>query len=392
MSWNPSDQNDKDPWGKKKSQGPPDLDKLLRQYKDKLTAALSGKKSGPVGSSNGTNDTGMRFIIGAALIGIFILWALLGIYIVSPSERAVVLRFGQYVRTVAPGPHWIPRLIETKRIVNVESVMQYAYQSEMLTKDENIISAEITVFYRVQDLEQYLFNTTDPVSTLEQATASALRQVVGHSTLDDLLTTGRGKVRVDVRDQLQEILNSYKAGLLVIDVNLQPFKPPQPVAEAFEDVIKAREDEESYVNQAGAYAEKVIADARGRSARILQDAEASKQEIVLQAEAAIEGYLALLTEYRKSPGLMRDRLYISTMESILSRTSKIFLDQKGGNPMLYLPLDKMGTFNSETPSNISANVPAPSSNTMQTNSDPTINPGVLNSLLTRTNQPIREGR
>ncbi|MDF3055394.1 MAG: hflK 2 [Gammaproteobacteria bacterium] len=393
MSWNSSNQNDKDPWGRKNPQGPPDLDQLLKKYKDKLTAVLGGKKGGNTSDNEPNRNGSTKMLISFVLIAVLALWALLGIYIVSPSERAVILRFGKYVNTVGPGPHWIPRFIETKRVVNVESVMQYPYQSEMLTKDENIISAEITVFYRVQDLEHYLFNTVDPNSTLEQATASALRQVVGHSTLDDLLTTGRGKVRVDVRDQLQEILNSYKAGLLVIDVNLQPFKPPQPVAEAFEDVIKAREDEESYVNQAGAYAEKVIADARGRSARILEDAEASKQEIVLQAQAAVEGYLALLPEYRKSPNLMRERLYISTLESVLSKTTKVFLDQKnGGAPMLYLPLDKMMGASGEIPSNTNPITNINTATPQKLQSDPTANTGILSGIANRSNQPTREGR
>jgi membrane protease subunit HflK len=395
MPWNPSDQNDKDPWGRnKKPQGPPDLDALLKQYKKKLVSAIGGKKAGGP-SGNDFNDAGNGILVGLVVTVFLILWALFGIYIVSPSERAVVLRFGKYVETVGPGPHWIPRVISTKRTVNVETVSQYAYQSEMLTKDENIISAELTVFYRISDLENYLFNIVDPTSTLQQATASTLRQVVGHSTLDDLLTTGRGKVRVDVLAQLQDTLDSYQAGVLVVDVNLQPFKPPQQVAEAFEDVIKAREDEESYINQAGAYVEKVTADARGRSARILEDAEASKREIVLQAEAAVVGYLALLPEYRKSPSVMRDRLYLGTLESVFNRTSKIFLDQQGGSPMLYLPLDKMSQFGGGGSQAIpSSAISAPNTSTRAitaTDSLPNMNPGLLSSILNRQNQ-VREGR
>lgn len=398
MPWNPSDQNgqnnDKDPWGRsKKTQGPPDLDALLKQYKTKLITLFGGKESttgGGIGNQPKEKSKGffVAFIIGILLI----IWGLSGIYIVSPSERAVVLRLGKYVETVGPGPHWIARFIEKAQVVNVQTVMEYSYQSEMLTKDENIISAEITVFYRVLDLENYLFNVVDPIASLEQATASALRQVVGHSTLDDLLTIGKEQVRTDVAKQLQEVLNSYKAGLLITDVNLQSFNPPEAVIPAFDDAIKAQEDEKSYVNQADAYQKKVFADAQGQSARILQEAEAYKQEVVLGAKAEVAGYLALLPEYKKAPNVMRTRLYVATLESVFSKTSKIFLDQKGGsNPLLYLPLDKMSMFNTTTPASSSIEKPLSNNNTTSSNL-PNNNISVLGETLNRSSYPAREDR
>ncbi len=341
MPWNPSDQN-KDPWGrdKNKSQGPPDLDAIFRQYKNKLLAIFGGKGSGsPTG---GAGVAGVpTFFITLIIIAILIIWALSGIYIVPPADRAVVLRFGQYRTTVGPGPHWIPHFIESKTLVNVQRVANFVYTSEMLTKDENIVSVTVTVQYRIEDANNYLFNVVSPDTSLEQATASALRQVVGHSTLDQLLTTGRQKVRDQVATQLQQIIASYHSGLLLTDVTLQSIKPPEAVTDAFDDVIKAREDQQSYINKADAYAKQVTAVAEGQIARIMQEAEASQKQVVSEAQAATAGYLALLPEYQKNPQVMEDRLYLSAMETILSKASKVFVDQKGGNPMFYLPLDKI---------------------------------------------------
>jgi membrane protease subunit HflK len=346
MPWNPSDPN-KDPWGrdKNKSQGPPDLDALLREYKNKLAALFGGKKStsggGAAFGSGGGNVKASGFLVGLVVVVILILWALSGIFIISPAERGVVQRFGRYVETVGSGPHWIPRFVESKQVVNVQQVSTYSYQSEMLTKDENIVSVAVTVQYRIMDAKNFLFNVVDPVTSLEQATASALRQAVGHNTLDDLLTTGRAKVREQVAQQLQEILDSYKSGLVLTDVTLQAIKPPEEVTAAFDDAIKAREDEQAYINKAQAYSTQVLAEAQGRAARIVKEAEAYRKEVVLDAQGGTASYLALLPEYHKAPEVTKDRLYLSAMESVLSNTSKIFLDQKQGNPILYLPLDKM---------------------------------------------------
>ena len=278
MPWNPSDQN-KDPWGRDKNKpqgGPPDLDAVFRQFKNKLQAAFGSKRGSPSPtSSNSGSPAGLPvFISGLIIVALLIIWALSGIYIVSPADRGVVLRFGQYVRTVGPGPHWIPRFIESEKIVNVQRVSNFAYTSEMLTKDENIVSVTITVPYRIADAKNYLFNVVDPDASLEQATASALRQVVGHSTLDQLLTTGRQLVRDQVATQLRQIIESYHSGLMVTDVTLQSIKPPDPVTDAFDDVIKAREDQQSYINKADAYAKQVSAVADGQIARIMQEAEA----------------------------------------------------------------------------------------------------------------------
>lgn len=376
--------SDQNPWGRDKDsqQGPPDLDALLRQYKNKLIASFSSK--GSKTSSGGPNFSGKGNLFFTALIvlAILILWLLSGIFIVSPGERAVVFRFGKYTETVGPGPHWIPRFFETKQLVNVQRVSNFSYQSEMLTKDENIVSVAVAVQYRVQNARDFIVNVVDPNSSLEQATASALRQAVGHNTLDDLLTTGRQHVREQVAQQLQQIIAAYKAGLLITDVTLQSIKPPEAVTAAFDDAIKAREDQQAFINKADAYANQVIAAAQGQSARILQEAEAYKRQVVLGAQAETAGYLALLPEYKKAPEIMRQRLYLSTMENIFARTSKIFLDQKTGNPLFYFPLDKII---SATPSSqlsdqsTSGNMGSPDIKTSD----------IVNALAGRTGYPIR---
>jgi modulator of FtsH protease HflK len=342
MPSKPSDQN-KDPWGREKniSQGPPDLDALLRQYKNKLLAALRGKKFNGYGSGSAPTRKGNSFMFGIAALVVIAVWALFGIFIVSPAERAVILRFGRYVETVGSGPHWIPLFIESKRLVNVQRVSNFKYESEMLTKDENIVSVAVAVQYRVENARDFLFNAVDPDTGLQQAIASALRQAVGHNTLDDLLTTGRQQVREQMAVQLRQILSNYHSGLLITDVTLQSIRPPEEVTDAFDDAVKAREDQQSYVNRADAYDKQVTAAAQGQIARLLQEAEADKKQVVLEAQANTAEYLALLPEYQKAPGIMKMRLYLNSLEKILSQTTKVLWDQKNGGPLLYLPLDKL---------------------------------------------------
>ncbi|MFT3742315.1 MAG: FtsH protease activity modulator HflK [Gammaproteobacteria bacterium] len=388
MSWHP-DQN-KDPWGrdKKKPQGPPDLDALLRDFKNKLWKLLGFKSNGVSGAGNNpTTPKSISAWIGVVIIGLIVLWGLSGIYIVSPAERAVVLRFGRYVDTMEPGPHWLPTGIDSKSIVNVQKVSNFTWQSEMLTKDENIVSVAVAVQYRIQYPRDYLFNVADPNASLEQATASALRQVVGHNTLDSLLTTGRAQVRDEVGKQLQRILSNYKAGLLVTDVTLQSIKPPEAVTAAFDDAIKAREDEQAYINKAEAYANQVTAGAQGQAARILQEAEAYQKEVVLQAQANIVGYLALVPEYQNNPKMAQSRLYLNAMETVLKNSSKVFVDQTDGHSMFYLPLDKLTSLPSTSTETSATTAPA------STTATPTADAisASVNDLIGRSSYPTRGG-
>lgn len=353
MAWNePGRENQPDPWrqGNGKKDGgnqPPDLDKLLGELQGKLKQWLGGaggKGNGGQGNqkSSFTPPSGpIQIKFGAGLIAaiIFGLYLLSGIYIVAPAERAAVFQFGRFVKEVGPGPHWLPSIIRSKKVVNVEQVHTSRHSSLMLTKDENIVFVELTVQYRVGNLENYLFSVVDPVYSLEEATDSALRQVVGVSTLDEILTEQRAKVRDEIRKQLDETLTLYKAGLLVTDVALQPARAPNEVKEAFDDAIKAQEDEQRMINQAQAYRERIVPVAQGQAERILADARANAREVQLRAAGNVDRFNAILPEYQKAPAVTRKRMYLDTMERVFGDTSKIIVDTKGGNNVFYLPLE-----------------------------------------------------
>jgi len=269
-------------------------------------------------------------------------WIASGVFIVAPAEQSVITRFGRYIETVESGIHWFARGIEQENRVNILQVYHFNYRDLMLTRDENIVSVELSVQYRTGNAKDLLFNVRSPVASLQQATASALRQVIGQTTLDEVLTTGREKVREQVQSSLDEIMGSYQAGIIISDVALQPAKPPEAVTVAFDDAIKAREDEQRYINQARAYAMKVQPVAEGKAARLIRAADAYRQQVVLEATAKTADFLAILPEYERSPEVTKDRLYLEAMEEVLSNTSKIYVDVKGGgNNMLYLPLDKL---------------------------------------------------
>lgn len=321
-----------DPW-KKNNDSPPDLDELLIKWRNKMFKNSPNKKN--------DKDGAITFGIGLVFTILFILWVISGFFIVEPSEKAVILRLGKFNKTLDAGPHWIPRFIDTKHIVNVNKVYQFAYNAQMLTKDENIVDVELSVQYQVLYPKKYLFNVTTPIASITEATASALRQVVGHTTLDNILTTGREEARSKVEKQLVSILDIYQPGLHVVDVNLQPAKPPSQVTEAFDDAIKAREDQQKYINQARAYAEKVIPISEGKASRMLQEANAYKTKVTLDAKAEVAKFLAILKEHARSPEVTDKRLYYSTLEKVFSNTNKVMVDTNGSNNILYLPLDKM---------------------------------------------------
>ncbi len=353
MAWNePGNNEQKNPWNRGgKPQGPPDLDEIFRKIRNKFRRLLGFKQSyGPRPVSGGGSGQGSSGLLGKKItpfhwgVGfatLLALWLLSGIYIVSPMKRAVVLRFGQYARTVEPGPHWLPRFIESYKTVNVQEATSFTYSDEMLTRDGNIVSVELSVMYRRDNVRDFLFNVINPQDSIKQATASALRQVIGDSILDDILTTGRQKIRDEVQHQLIAILEPYKTGIEIIDVNLQPAKPPEPVTEAFDDVIKARKDERRYINEADAYASQYNATVIGEVERILREAEAEKERLVADANADVAQFKALRQLYRAQPDAMKTRMYLDAFESILSKSSKVLVATKSGQNILYLPLDKI---------------------------------------------------
>ena len=337
MGWNDSNGN-KDPWSGKNA--PPDLDAALQNFLKKLKQGFQGKNNNPQASEKSpqNNQLGLWAILFSAIV--FILWALSGIFIVDPAERAVILKFGRYVETLGPGPHWIPRFFYSKVVKNVERVSDYSYSAQMLTKDENLVSVSLAVQYRIADLENYLFNVTDPVESLQQATSSALRQVVGITTLDQIITEGREAWGASVKDNLIAILKQYQTGIQIVNVSPQPARAPENVQDAFDDAIKAQEDEKRFKEQAYAYEANVIPIAEGNAQRIIQEAEAFSKQVVLKAKGEVAEFLAILPEYTRSPQVTAERLYLETFQQVLSKSTKVIVDSKPGN-VIYLPLDKL---------------------------------------------------
>lgn len=341
MGWNEPEKG-KDPWGGKGQ--PPDLDEALRRFQARLKKAFFGgssRKDSPASPGNKNSNAGL--LAGMIALIVFILWALSGIFIVDPAEQAVILRFGKYVETVGPGPHWIPRLISTSIVQNVERISHYSYSAQMLTKDENLVAVSVVVQYRIGDLEDYLFNVADPEESLQQTTSSALRQVIGTTTLNQIITEGREAWGISVQDTLVKTLKKYNTGILVLNVSPQPARAPESVQDAFDDAIKAAEDEKRFQGQALAYQAKVVPIAEGNAKRIIEEAKAHAQQVVLRAKGEVAEFLALLPEYLKSPVVTAQRMYLDTMQRVLSNTTSIIVDNKSGN-LMYLPLDKLPSF------------------------------------------------
>jgi len=334
MAWNEPGGGNRDPWGGKGSgEGPPDLDEMARKLRDRMNSILGGggRRAG------GKNPFNLGFIF----IAVIVAWALSGIYIVEPAERGVVLRLGKYTDTAMPGPHWYLRGVETVDIVDVDQLRTVSHRAKMLTKDENIIQVELAVQYQVRDAKEYLFRVRDPDFTLQEATESALREVIGAITMDDFLSGGRGAIVQQTKDLTQEILDKYTTGLVLTSVNLQDPQPPEEVQGAFEDAIKAQEDEVRYKNQAEAFALDILPKARGDATRMREAAMAYREQVIAQAEGETSRFLQTLTEYEKAPEITRKRLYLETMEYVLANNSKVLLQVKDSNSLMYLPLDKL---------------------------------------------------
>lgn len=329
---------DKDPWSGKNQSSPPDLDELLTKFSRRIKGAVGGKGSG--GNSQQSDSGGLGILGFSLFIVLLFLWALSGIYIVGPAEEAVVLRFGKYLKTEGPGPHWSPRFIDTRYIEDVKKLRDFSYSAQMLTKNETIVSAAVVVKYRVGNLNNYLFNIADPEESIRQATASALRQVVGHTTLDAMMTEGREAWGGHVESLLKNILEGYKAGITIISVAPQQARVPDRVQDAFDDAINAREDEKRYTEKALAYKAKVVPLAQGGARRLLEQAEAYSKAVVLNAKGTVAEFLALLPQYKKSSQVTAMRLYMDAIETVLKNTAKVVVSGKG-SPLVYLPVDKM---------------------------------------------------
>ncbi len=341
MAWNePGGGGNRDPWrGRGNGGGPPDLDEVIRNLQTRLKNLFGGRR-GAGGAPGGVPGSSGILLAAVMVFGAFLAWNM--VYVVKAQERAVVLRFGAYAATLDAGLNIrLPPPIERVEVINVEKIRSVGHKASILTQDENIVEVELVVLYRVKDLEDYAFNVVGPDDTLEQATESAVRTVIGKNNMDFVLTEGRGAVAAQIEDNIQDLLDTYKAGLIVTGVNLQAAKPPEEVKSAFDDAIKAREDEQRLINEAEAYRNEVIPKARGNAARVLEDARAYKARVVRQAEGDASRFEQVLTEYERAPAITRERLYLEAMESVLSNAPKVLLDTEGSNNLMYLPLDKL---------------------------------------------------
>ena len=343
QSDNSSDKQNENGWGardnKNQEQSPPDIEEVFNNLLKKLGG---GNKKG---GSNNTSPNIPSFNLGkilpiAAVIG-GIIWGASGFYTIKEAERGVTLRFGEFHSIVQPGLNWKPTFIDKVIPVNVEQVRELKTQGAMLTKDENMVKVEMTVQYRVQNPEKYLFSVSNADNSLGQATDSALRYVIGHMTMNDVLTTGRAVVREDTWKALNDIIKPYDMGLEVIDVNFQSARPPEEVKDAFDDAIKAQEDEQRYIREAEAYAREKEPIARGDAQRIIEEATAYKDRVVLDAQGEVERLQRLLPEFKAAPDLLKERLYIQTMEKVMANTPKVMLDSNNGNNLTVLPLEQL---------------------------------------------------
>ncbi|WP_373767246.1 FtsH protease activity modulator HflK [Glaesserella sp.] len=361
MSWNESG-NQQDPWGKpgqkkpeqeqqgsgqqpeqeskhkQSEQQPPDLEEVFNNLLKKMGGGNgNGSNHNHGGSSFSALGKFLPMILGLGAV----VWGASGFYTIQEAERGVVTRFGKLNEIVLPGLNWKPTFIDQVTPVNIERVMELKTNGSMLTQDENMVLVEMTVQYRIEDPAKYLFSVSSPDDSLKQATDSALRYVIGHMTMDDILTTGRAVVRERTWSTLRDIIKTYNMGLLVTDVNFQYARPPEEVKAAFDDAIKAQEDEQRLIREAEAYARGQEPIARGQAQRILEQANAYKEQVVLNAKGEVERFTKLLPEYKAAPDVTRERLYIQSMEKVMKNTPKLMVDGENGNNLTVLPIDKL---------------------------------------------------
>jgi modulator of FtsH protease HflK len=338
MAWDDGDKGN--PWRSDKDKGPADLDAVVRDLQRKLAGLFRGGRPGPGrgGESQGLNGG----VIAGGVLLLIAAWACTGIYKIDEPERGVVLRFGAYHELTRAGLNWhLPWPIEAVEKINIGATQRMQYQGSMLTRDENIVNVDVIVQFRRTDPQAYMFNMRDPEDTLTDVTASAIREVVGKNLLDFILTDGRTEVARETQDLLQATLDSYGAGITVYEVNLQDANFPREVESSVQEAVKAREDRERKLLEAETYSNEILPKARGEASRRRQNAEAYRSQVIANAEGEADRFTQILTEYDKAPAVTRERIYIETLEEILSNSTKVLVDTEGSNNMLYLPLDQL---------------------------------------------------
>ncbi len=352
MPWNDQNQPN-NPWGNKPNQQQPELEEVVKRLQEKFSRMFGGGKGGD-GIPNGL---GKGAIIGG-LIVLLLLWFASGVYVVAADEEAVVLRFGQNIATKGPGLNWhLPYPVETVEKVPVTRVQRLeigfrtvadgrnrkvSQEALMLTRDENIVDVSFTVQYKIKDVSNYLFSITHPTTTVRDAAESAIREVIGRTMIDDVLTTRKAEVEVETEMLIQSILDGYNSGILVTTVKLQDVQPPERVIKEFKDVASAREDRERAKNEAQAYANDIIPKARGEAKKMVLDAQAYEKQVVDRATGEAAGFESVLAAYNKAPEVTRKRLYLDAMQEVMSKADKVIVDKSVAERVLpYLPLDRM---------------------------------------------------
>lgn len=327
------------------NQGPPDLDEALKKFQDKLNGMLGGRggKGGGKGGKGGGGKPRNTFALpGLLIIVALAIWAASGFYMVDQSERGVVLRFGKFQEVVSPGLHWNPPLIDDVRMVNVTRVRSVSQTQTMLTRDENIVEVEISAQYVAANPRDFVLNVRNPQLSIENALDSALRHVVGGTDMIEILTSGREILGSSVASRLQSYLDSYGAGINLQTINIESTSAPAPVIDAFDDVIRAREDRQRTINEGLAYANAIIPEAQGQAQRLVEQGQGYRESVVAEARGQANRFTALLSQYQQSPEIMRERLYLDAIAEVFGSTPKVLVDVASDSPLMYLPLDQMG--------------------------------------------------
>jgi len=352
MAWNDPQWGNKD--NRNKPGGPPDLDEVWRRVNQRLNSLFGGKGGGGGEGLSPGGFPGSGNLVGLLIGALVLVWVASGFYIVDTGQRGMVLRFGQYVETTDPGPRWhLPWPIESREIVNVDQVrtVEIGYrnnvkskvlkESLMLTDDENIIDLQFAVQYILKDPVEFLFVNRSPEDSALQIAETAMREIVGKNKMDFVLYEGRAEIAARAKQLMQDIHDRHKTGISISQVTLQNIQPPEQVQAAFDDAVKAGQDRERLKNEAEAYSNDVVPRARGLASRLKEEAEGYKLSVIANAEGEASRFAQILSEYQKAPQVTRQRLYLDTMQTVMNNTSKILVDQKGGNSLLYLPLDKL---------------------------------------------------
>ncbi len=347
--------NDPQWGGRRRGDGPPDLDEIWARFNQKLAGLFGGRKGGGPGQP-GEGSGGAPKLGGAGLLLalVVLVWLASGFYIVPEGQAGVVLRFGKHVETTRPGPRWhLPYPVESAEVVNVAGVrtIEVGYRGDvrskspteslMLTEDENIVDVQFAVQYLLKSPEDFLFKNRDPEPAVKQVAESAIREIVGRSKMDAVLYEDRAKITADARRLMQQVLDRYETGIQINQVTMQNAQPPEQVQASFADAVKANQDLERQKNEGEAYRNDVVPKAEGTASRLTQEADAYRQRVIVTAEGEADRFRRILAEYSRAPGVTRDRLYLDMMQTVLSNTTKVVVDSKSGGNMLFLPLDKL---------------------------------------------------